>query len=97
MNEDSARRDAERYRDASPIMRYFEYRHLPPKLARYSKPFCALAKQIDVTMKNSAEKSVCLRKLLEAKDACVRASLDEPDQLDPLTQAWVDEQTSKPL
>lgn len=63
--------------EPTPIMKYFEYSHLPPKLARFSKPFCVLAKQIDVTMKRSAEKTVCLRKLLEAKDACVRASLDE--------------------
>lgn len=64
----------------NPIMKYFEFEHLPARLQRYSKPFCVLAKQIDVTMKDGPEKSVCLRKLLEAKDACVRASLDEyPD------------------
>ncbi len=63
---------------ANQIMKYFEFAHLPQKLQLYSRPFCVLAKQIDVTMKDSAEKSVCLRKLLEAKDACVRASMDEP-------------------
>lgn len=66
---------------ANQIINYFEFQHLPAKLARFSKPFCVLAKQIDVTMKDGPEKSVCLRKLLEAKDACVRAALDEPAAL----------------
>lgn len=82
------------------IMRYFEFQHLPPKLQRFSKPFCVLAKQIDVTMKEGTEKQVCLRKLLEAKDACVRASLDEPEMapgLDQVTQGWVDGQAGKAL
>lgn len=64
---------------SSPIIKYFEWDHLPRKLGRHSRPFCVLAKQIDVSMKDSAEKSVCLRKLLEAKDACVRAAIDEPE------------------
>lgn len=60
----------------SPILRYFEYRHLPEKLQAISKPLCDLAVEMDVKLKNSAEKSAGLRKLLEAKDCLVRALLE---------------------
>lgn len=57
------------------IMVFFAYEHLPPKLQEVSKPFCELAKHIHTTLPDSAEKSVALRKLLESKDAGVRAAL----------------------
>ena len=57
------------------IIKYFQYKHLPSKLQEVSKPFCELAKFIDETIIDSAEKSVGLRKLLEAKDCIVRAKL----------------------
>lgn len=63
-------------RTPSPILRYFEYEHLPPVLAEVSKTFCNVAKEIDLNIPNGPEKSVALRKLLESKDAAVRASLD---------------------
>ncbi|KLN95613.1 hypothetical protein [Moellerella wisconsensis] len=59
----------------SPIMEFFKYEHLPDRLKAISKPICDLAMQMDETLPESAEKSVGLRKLLEAKDALVRASL----------------------
>lgn len=59
----------------SPIMEFFKYEHLPDRLKAISKPICDLAIQMDETLPESAEKSVGLRKLLEAKDALVRASL----------------------
>lgn len=62
-----------------PIMRYFEYEHLPEKLKAYSKPFCELAQLLDEKLPNGPEKAVALRKLLEGKDAAVRAALDIPD------------------
>jgi len=61
---------------ASPIMKFFAYDHLPPKLQMVSKPIGELAKFMD-EMPDSAEKSAGLRKLLEAKDCLVRASLGE--------------------
>ena len=61
---------------ASPIMKYFEYGHLPEKLQAVSKPIGDLAKQLDGLLPDGAEKSAGLRKLLEAKDCQVRASLD---------------------
>ena len=56
-----------------PILRYFHYAHLPPQLQARSKPFCDLAMLIVTTTPRNAERSVALRKLLEAKDAGVRA------------------------
>lgn len=57
------------------IMKYFAYEHLPAHLQDVSKPIGELAKEMDATLPDSAEKSVGLRKLLEAKDAFVRAKL----------------------
>ncbi len=63
-------------RTTPPIMRYFEYAHLPPKLQEVSKPFCELA-QVIAANSSGPETSAGLRKLLEAKDCIVRASLNE--------------------
>jgi len=60
---------------SSPIMAFFTYEHLPEKLQTISKPIGDLAKEMDDTLSPSAEKSAGLRKLLEAKDCLVRASL----------------------
>jgi hypothetical protein len=60
---------------ASPIMRFFEYSHLPEKLQKVSKPIADLAQQMDSELPDGAEKSAGLRKLLEAKDCFVRAEL----------------------
>ena len=58
------------------IIRHFAYEHLPPKLQAISKPIGDLARQMDESLPDSAEKSAGLRKLLEAKDCLVRASLE---------------------
>ena len=60
------------------LLKYFAYEHLPESLQQISKPISELAKKIDETLTDSAEKTVGLRKLLEAKDCLVRAKLDEP-------------------
>lgn len=60
---------------SSPIMKFFEYAHLPERLQAVSKPIGDLAKQMDEQLPDGAEKSAGLRKLLEAKDCLVRASL----------------------
>lgn len=62
--------------DPNPIMQYFKYDHLPAKLQRVSRVFADLATTIERDLPNCAEKSVALRKLLESKDAAVRAALD---------------------
>lgn len=62
--------------EKSPILRYFAYEHLPPHLQGVSAPFHELALTIEAGLLNGPEKSVALRKLLESKDAAVRAALD---------------------
>jgi hypothetical protein len=58
-----------------PIMQYFDFAHLPVKLQVVSALFHDLAWAMHETTIRSPERSVCLRKLLEAKDAGVRAVL----------------------
>jgi len=62
-----------------PILRFFSYKHLPSPLAEVSRPFCELAEHLFATLPRNAERTVALRKLLEAKDAAVRASLPEEE------------------
>lgn len=61
------------------ILVFFEYEHLPPHLQRVSLEFHKLAHQIASGPQN-AETTVALRKLLEAKDAAVRAQICEDKQ-----------------
>ncbi len=58
-----------------PILRFFHYGHLPTALQVASRPFCELAEHIVTTLPRNAERTVALRKLLEAKDAAVRANV----------------------
>lgn len=57
-----------------PIMQFFAYAHLPPEKAVVSKMFGDLADELITTLPRNPERTVALRKLLEAKDAAVRAS-----------------------
>lgn len=54
------------------VLQFFAYAHLPAHLQDVSRPFCELAEKIADGPQN-AEATVALRKLLEAKDAAVRA------------------------
>lgn len=58
-----------------PILQFFHYQHLPPQLQPHSRPFCELALQLVTNLPRNPERSVALRKLLEAKDAAVRANV----------------------
>jgi len=60
------------------IMQFFAYAHLPPHLQAISKPFGELAEWIVGTLPQNPERTVALRKVLEAKDAAVRAALAKP-------------------
>jgi len=62
-----------------PIMQFFAYSHLPEHLQAASKPFGDLAQIIFETLPRNPERTVALRKLLEAKDAAVRAKLFKED------------------
>jgi hypothetical protein len=55
------------------ILQFFAYEHLPPHLQEVSKPFGDLARLIVGTLPRNPERTVALRKLLESKDAAVRA------------------------
>lgn len=57
------------------ILRFFHYSHLPPSLQARSKPFCDLARLLIDTTPRNQERTVALRKLLESKDAAVRAGI----------------------
>ena len=63
---------------ADPILRFFHYKHLPPVLREVSAPFCQQARGMIDRLPRNAERTVALRKLLEAKDCAVRASLPTP-------------------
>lgn len=60
--------------DEPNITQFFEYSHLPPRLQEISQPFCELADKI-LFLPRNPERTIALRKLLEAKDAAVRAAL----------------------
>lgn len=55
------------------IMQFFGYAHLPARLQAVSRPFCELAEEIVERCPRNPERTVALRKLLESKDAAVRA------------------------
>lgn len=57
------------------LLKWFEYSHLPPHLQVVSKEFFELATFILYNIDDGPERTVALRKLLEAKDAAVRAKL----------------------
>jgi len=54
------------------LMQFFSYAHLPEKLQAVSKPFGELAAVV-MELPRNPERTVALRKLLEAKDCAVRA------------------------
>lgn len=60
---------------APSLLQFFAYEHLPPKLQEISKPFGDLARNLAVALPDNSERDMMLRKLLEAKDCAVRASL----------------------
>lgn len=57
------------------LLKYFEYRHLPPHLQGVSARCHELAHQMAKDLPSGPETTVGLRKLLEAKDCFVRANL----------------------
>lgn len=59
------------------LIAYFDYDHLPPELQQISRPFHVLATDL-ASQLAGPELTVCLRKLLEAKDCAVRAALPVP-------------------
>lgn len=60
-----------------PMLRFFTYEHLrDERLPKTSRRFAELASQLCSELPRSPERTVALRKLLESKDAAVRATVD---------------------
>lgn len=82
--EQQQRKDAiapEDLRLVYPVLRYFTYEHLPTHLAEISRPFCLLAQETAKRWERNnnevsySETVKALDRLLEAKDAAVRAAV----------------------
>ena len=58
-----------------PMLQFFRYDHLPEHLQDVSRDFYELAQLVVETLPRNPERTVALRKLLEAKDCAVRAKL----------------------
>jgi ATP-dependent Clp protease ATP-binding subunit ClpA len=61
--------------EEEPLLQFFAYEHLPEHLRERSKPFGDLARRLVETLPRNPERTMALRKLLEAKDCAVRAKL----------------------
>lgn len=57
------------------LLQFFTFGHLPAPLQDVSAPFADLAQMICDNLHRNPERTVALRKLLEAKDCAVRAYL----------------------
>lgn len=57
------------------VLKFFSYTHLPDHLQGISRPFCELAHEVAMRAPQNQETTIALRKLLEAKDAAIRAML----------------------
>lgn len=60
---------------SDPLLQFFEFGHLSVAMQAVSRPFCELAYHIVVTLPRNPERTVALRKLLEAKDCAVRSTI----------------------
>jgi hypothetical protein len=63
-----------------PMLQFFTFDHLPPHLQTVSRAFVELAQELTETLPRNPERTVALRKLLEAKDCAVRAVLYHDDR-----------------
>jgi len=60
---------------ADHIEQFFRFEHLPAEMQPVSRRFAELAEWVMKTLPRNPERTVVLRKLLEAKDAAVRAQI----------------------
>lgn len=66
-------KNASRELDKEWLLKFFKYDHLPEHLQTVSRPFSELANSLAVSLPRNPERTVALRKLLEAKDCAVRS------------------------
>jgi hypothetical protein len=57
------------------LAQFFEFRHLPPHLQEIAQPFAVLVQKILTTLPDNPERTTALRKMLEARDCSLRASI----------------------
>ena len=63
-----------------PLLQFFAFDHLPDELQAISAQFHDLAVNLLICLPRNPERTVALRKLLEAKDCAVRARIwKEPE------------------
>lgn len=62
-----------------PLMRWFSFNHLVGTPRIIGMHFSDFAAALDDILPDGAEKTVCLRKLLEARDAALRAHSELTD------------------
>lgn len=58
-----------------PLLQLFKFKHLPDNLRFISRHFAFVAVSAVTLLPRNPERSVCLRKLREAKDCAVMAAL----------------------
>ena len=58
-----------------PLLQFFADEHLPEQLQEHGSSFGDLARRLVEMLPNNPERTMALRKLLEAKDCAVRAKL----------------------
>jgi hypothetical protein len=75
MDDDTIEDRLEEWSNTYPVLKYFKFTHLPEDLAMRSRRFAELALAMAFEMPGHPETAAGLRKLLEAKDCCVRAAL----------------------
>jgi hypothetical protein len=61
--------------DEDRMMKWFDCTHLPNELIEVSQPFGLMARKLCHDLQPGPERTVALRKLVEAKDAAVRAAV----------------------
>jgi len=74
------------------VLRYFRFDHLPPRAREISETFHELAHALALSI-DGPEATVALRKLLESKDAAVRAAIvldaaEREDPAEPPPELW---------
>jgi hypothetical protein len=57
------------------MLKWFAYAQLTPELQKTAKTFRLLAKEITHTIRPGPERTEALRKLLESRDAAIRARI----------------------
>ena len=62
-------------RATDPMLQLFRFEHLKPEMQAISRPFCELARYMVDTLPRNPERTAALRKLREAKDCAVTASI----------------------